>query len=285
MKFEEYSILLSGPCKLCNGKRYIEKDNQQEICKCQLRALIHYRHDQLPVDLRYKEWGDYTGDNVKKSKEIKVRNWEKCRCLAFAYCFSKESISEINDCNISLGSIQQILKKRISKSKIIKRKKEGANIAFFGDDDTGKTLLAALVAKEIIYASVLLGDLDFKWLPFSTLINALNFDRPNYSLIDEVSCVDFLVLDNVYVPQQGNYMKNFLDELFHDRRTKRLPIILTGTHAVADSNAKTKTRGDLLLDSRQAVGDEFYRLLNSENTQKINLQKEKIVTDDVEGDG
>ena len=172
------------------------------------------------------------------------------------YCFSESKIEKIHHCKFDNSLIESILEKHISLSKIKNRRNEGANIAFFGDDDTGKTLLASLVAKEIIYSSVLLSDFDFRWISFNTLINALSFDRTDYALFDDVSCVDFLILDNVYIPQQGNYMKNILDDIFHERITKKMPILITGQN----------------ITNRKMLGDEFFRILNSNNTRKVILE-------------
>jgi len=260
LPFEEFSFKFSKTCKKCNGKKYLVENDEITECSCQLKALIDYKISLIPVDSDFRslDWDDYTGDTVREGKEHRVLNWQQARNLAFEYCFSKDSILKIglDETKVSSEIIEKIINKRFSNSKILNRMKEGANLVLFGDSFSGKTLLAYLVTREVIGASVLLGDFDVKWVSFNTLINSLGFDRVNHQLIDEISYVDFLILDNVYIPQQGNYMKNILDDIFHERITKKMPILITGQN----------------ITNRKMLGDEFFRILNSNNTRKVILE-------------
>jgi len=277
LSFDEHATRFAENCKECRGKRYVLENNKHVVCKCFLNAVIQHRLDQIPIDFRYKEWLDYVGI-TDDGKDIHNSNWKEARAITFAYCFSKRTIKNIEEINyedIDQNFINKKIRHRASNSKILFRKNEGANLAIFGDEMTGKTLLASLVAKEIIYASVLLGNFDFKWLSFNTLINSISFDRINYDLVDEITCVDFLVLDNAYIPQQGNYMKNVLDEIFYDRLMGKMPTIITGSSGMENSEHFKKKDQYSGITARQAMGDEFYRLLNSSNTQKIVLKMGK----------
>jgi len=283
LSFNEHASEFAKNCQRCHGRTYLLENGKYVVCQCQLQAQIQHRREQIPKDFRYLKWLDYTGDTViGNGKHVHVINWQESRNTAFRYCFSKKPINKIVDGGKLLPNkednkvIEDTIEKRISKSKILKRKEEGANLAIFGVEATGKTLIAALIAQEIIYASVLLGDFDFKWLSFNTLINSISFNRVNYELIDEVSYVDFLVLDNVYIPQQGNYMKNILDEIFYDRLMNKMPTILTAEAGTENSEHFKKKDQYSGTTARQAVGDEFYRLLNSSNTQKIVLKISQI---------
>jgi len=265
LSFDEHAAYFAEHCDKCQGKRFVIEEEKRVICSCQSKALVKHRYDQIPTDLKNKDWEDYTGDFIQNNKEIRVVNWKESRDIAFGYCFSKKSINQLSKCELNLDKIKEILERRFSRSRIKKRYDDGSNLAILGNSFTGKTLLAALVAKEIIYASVLLIDKDVKWVSFNSLINSLSFNRVDYDLIDEISYVDFLILDNVNAPKQGNYMKNVIDELFYNRINQNLPIIITGS---SDIN-----RDDY--PNRQALGDEFYRFLNSAKTQKIILQQSK----------
>ena len=262
MSFEDFSKQFAEQCKICGKKGHNRLGNKIVVCQCQLRAIIKYRCETLPVSLKDLEWIDYTGSSPVNGNVVDIANWQQGRDISLAYCFSDKSVSHLSGCSYSMAEVKDFIKHRISNSKIINRLKEGANLVLLGEDSTGKTLLASLIAKEVIYASVLLMNMNVKWTSFNTLINAMNFDRMDFSLLEDLIITDFLFLDNVYRPHQGDYRKNAIDELFHERLNNKKPTIITGTRPIGDSYS----------NNRQALGDEFYRMLNSSYTAKIVLE-------------
>lgn len=264
MTFEDFAIESSQNCTKCKGRRYVEEENKMVICSCQLKALIKFRYEEIPVSKNIKEtdWQDYTG-NVIDSESI-VSNWKQSRDISFGYCFSDLPADKISKCNYDIDDIMYYVKHRISKSRIEERLNEGASLFIMGEESSGKTLLASLVAREIVLASVLKKNIYFKWISFHSLINALSFDRVDYAFFDDIAYTnDFLVLDNIFIPKQRNFMHNMLDELFYERFNKKKPIIVTG---------------NLLSDEpfvREKLGNEIFRIYNSSKTNKIKLVLEK----------
>jgi DNA replication protein DnaC len=264
MNFEDYAIEYSRKCNRCSGRRYVEEKEKMVICPCQLKALIKYRYDEIPVSAKTKEldWTDFTG--LIADKYMNVSNWKKSRDIAFGYCFSEKRAEELNMCDYSNDDIEDLMKHRISKSKIQDRLNEGSNLFIMGEEYSGKTLLASLIAREIVFYSVLKKDIYFKWISFHSLINALSFNRIDYAFFDDITYTnDFLVLDNVFIPKQRNFMYNMLDELFYERSNKKKPIIVTGPFLNDDPI------------TREKLGNEIFRIYNNHKTNKIKLTLEK----------
>lgn len=264
MKFEEFSTEFANKCDKCNGKKYIYEGENRYTCHCQLKALAKYRYELIPIDsvLRTFDWTDY---NVHTPSNKTILNWQHVRDTALGYCFSPKSISDISKCEFDIDDVEYYIKHRITKSQIIERLNEGANLAILGEDFTGKTFLASLIAREVVYASVFISNFDFRWISFNSLINSLSFDKSNNELVDDLLYTnDFLVLDNVSIPKQASYKLNVLNELFYERLNNRKPVIITGSKLLESSDYKL----------REQLGDDFFRLFNSDRTVKISLNVE-----------
>lgn len=267
MSFEDYASEFGSTCKKCNGKRVFFENDKTLLCFCQLKASIKFKYDSMPIEnvVKKLDWDDYLGDTFIENQKIKIHGWQDARDKALGYCFSSYPISRVHQAKYTADSIKECMKSRISLSKIPNRLREGANLVILGEDATGKTFLASLIAKEIIYASVLLKDMYVKWISFSKLISSLCFNRIDYDLVDDLSFAnDFLILDHVHRPAQGNYQKNILDEIFSERIANNRPTIITGSYGL-DEYDETMLR--------DIFSDGFFRLLNHNLTAKIKVKR------------
>jgi len=129
----------------------------------------------------------------------------------------------------------------------------GKSIVFMGGKDSGKTVLATLILREIINKT--LGDVLF--VPFSQLIVESNVylqdDIKNFT--EKYTSPLALCIDDIDVRNTSEKLKEYLDHILTFRRLNLLPTIITSV-------------GDFK-DIRKTCGDPVYRLLSDNKIYKI----------------
>lgn len=259
MRIEDYYKEEANKCKKCKGK-ISQKDKR---CVCQRIALSRFRWDQLPIHSVYRslDWLDF---GKRHKTQLSPEIFTKARDMAFAYCFSKKGINEIRMCQVSDENISNILEtRRFKQLQLRKRFEDGYNLVILGEEGAGKSLLASLVAREIIHSSSFIKDMVLKWVPFYELLAKLDF---HYKLVDFSDDLtygsDFLIIDDVHNPP-GAINPLLIDEIIGTRLSNDFPTIVTIRNGV----------------NVRFAGNELFRLINDPNTILIKLFESKIIND------
>ncbi len=119
---------------------------------------------------------------------------------------------------------------------LVVHKNQGRNVIIVGGKNTGKTLLAALILKEVANASSIFKlNIDFKWLKASELVNASRWDNSksvDHEFLDNLNNIDFLVIDGIDVYRTGHNTPPdtvSMDVLFSYRYLASCPTIVICT--------------------------------------------------------
>lgn len=273
--FEEISAFYANKCPDCRGSKRIKVLGIWTACSCQYTATICFRFEQIPItpaSLKYKTWSDFTGEikDLNKKGELEVIGQldpalaVAAKKKAMMYCFGSSDPKVVEDRQKNLIIHQHV--------------NDGQNVIIIGNRQTGRSLLANLILKEVVYATALNNlSLDFRWLKASELLHAARWDDAksiNHSWLDEMAMVDFLVLDGVDVPKQGYGHTGradliALDVFFRERRSDLHPTIVVCSDEFW-SCVKSRQYIDLVYRS---WGDEFVDLVTAASNVIIPLQK------------
>jgi len=212
-------------CDICQGRKEISHNGVRTACYCQLKATVKFRFEQLPIvppELKQKTWSDFTGlirsdDKVVSSLDPSMA--EKAKQAAFSYCFGSDD--------------QSLLENRKKNLVVHKHREDGASIVIAGGRNSGRTLLASLVMKEIAAATLLFDPMiTFQWVLSSNLIDATRWDNnreKDHDFLDEIGEYDFLTVDGVDIPKRGHNTPSdivTMDRFFSKRALKKRPNIL-----------------------------------------------------------
>jgi len=208
------------------------RDNGWTACGCQHLAAVKWRFEQIklkPSGLKYYNWSDFNGslrtrypngrtevigciEGMNENTAAMVA--QRARSQAMCYCFDTD--------DINLVSTRE---ERQKHSLIHEKSVCGGNVVIAGGNRSGKSLLAALILKEVVRASIDSGkDYTFGWVEGSVLVDAAySFGKYiDFEQLDEWAEVNFLVIDNFDV---SNNKVVDLDQLFYRRSS--LPTIVT----------------------------------------------------------
>ena len=161
------------------------------------------------------------------------------------------------------------MEKKVKLAFIILKKGRGeSDEARVVRQQVGKTMLAAVVMKEILKRRYFRGhDADtYEWVPFGTLKSlALERDNPE---IGEYQTCDWLVVDDIVRGDRGsenmrNYSFSRLDSVFTTRMKYRLPTILVFQFNVIQEP-----------DLSSVVGAGMAMIVRDSNTIQVNLDVE-----------
>ena len=125
-------------------------------------------------------------------------------------------------------------------------KEKGKGILFLGNCGTGKTFLAACIANELINQgfSVLMTN-------FSRLVNiifGLKEGKQNY--IDSLNSYDLLIIDDLGVERQSEYVAEIVQNIVDSRYRAGLPLIITTNLTPKDFSAESSDIAKSRLYSR-----------------------------------
>lgn len=273
--FEEFAKESAAACPRCKGDHYVERDGTFSVCPCQVNALLRFRFEQLPIDrtVRVRTWEDWDGyvrlregDSLfdENGHELVVNHSWLISQVAFHYCFGDTPLAKLAAWN-SGGSLESKIDREKSVSgrpgslRIDKRISEGANLAIMGDPQSGKTFLASLIAKECVYSSVLVRDIEIMWVSRARLENAIEFKQRDQAYISSlIYQPDVLFIDGLReLPGKAAYQVPLLDDLFESRLSQGRPIIVTGHRE--------------LVEHPEKLGEGFAGFMRSERTIVLEL--------------
>ena len=125
-------------------------------------------------------------------------------------------------------------------------KEKGKGILYLGNCGTGKTFLAACIANELINQgfSVLMTN-------FSRLVNiifGLKEGKQNY--IDSLNSYDLLIIDDLGVERQSEYVAEIVQNIVDSRYRAGLPLIITTNLTPKDFSAESSDVAKSRLYSR-----------------------------------
>lgn len=269
----------ASTCKLCKGAQSIvDADDIRRECSCQKLARQKWRLEQVkirPDSLKYKNWSDFNG-TIEANGEIignlTIESALSGRDKAFRYCFGS-------------SYDLKLLQKRSLHLRVQKHVFDGQNIVITGDSGSGKSLLSVLILKEVICASSLLSNsLDYRWVEAYNLIDGARWSSLGsaqkgieYDYLDHLSGLDFLFLEGVGIQTRGHNSPPdhfVLDKLFGNRRSMRLPTILTCSKDLWKLVMGRNPRG--CDEVHKIYGNQFLEILRDPNNVTIDLERENV---------
>jgi DNA replication protein DnaC len=278
LTYQNYCDYYASKCSICESRKRILKNNIWTCCSCQYTATIKWRFEQIeihPESLKYKNWADFTGEIKGTNKEtgkleilghLSVPTFMGAKQKAMEYCFGSSDIKVLED-----------KKKYLS---VHKHCMDGQNIVIAGRRNTGRTLLAVLVLKEVVNASCFFNlNLEFKWIKSSDLIDAARWDNSksiDHVFLDSLYDIHFLVIDGVDIYRGGHNTPPdtiSLNVLFNYRRKMAYPTIIICSDVFLNSILHAKY-GD---EVSRPWGEEFYSLITNPSNVTIEMEREEIV--------
>ena len=271
LTYTNYCDYFAKKCPKCNGAKKILIHHGEDdtvgtwnACGCQFIASTKWRYDQIPLPshLKGKTWEDFRGIVVENGKEVDLAcSFTEAKEKALEYCFGSGDPSVIKDRVNSL-----VVQDRTN------------NVVISGGQRTGKTLLVALILKEVVYASVLKRiNLAFKYVKNSELLDKSRWDnnkQVDHEFLADLAELDFLVLDGINDPAGHTTPPDLisLDGLFSARHLSGAPTIF-----VCSDTFKLKLFSENKYE-RDAIikkfGEEYYSSLTNSENVFIDLQRE-----------
>lgn len=231
-------------------------------CGCQFIASAKWRYDQIPLPphLKNKNWEDFIG-LVPDTEIVLSDGFGRERAKAIKYCFDTEDISAVSN-----------------REKFLVVHNRTNNVVISGGPRTGKTMLVALIIKEVVYASILNGiNLSFRYIKNSELLEKSRWDNNkvvDHEFLSDLTELNFLVIDGISDPFGHTTPPDIisLDRLFGDRQSLGRPTIF-----VCSDIFKAKLFSDNQYERDnilKKLGEEFYSSITNSNNIFIDLQVE-----------
>lgn len=274
LEYADYREYYAHDCQICNGNQLVIEDDVRKECICQKKARRKYRLEQIdiyPGELKYKDWVDFTGVITKQDQvvgHLKIDSAISARDKAFQYCYG-------------VPFNKNIISSRYKHLKIQEHLYDGQNIVISGDDRTGRSLLGAIICKEVANATVVLNrDLDYRWVKFYDILNAARWvydqqhHKPvNHNYLDMLAGLDFLFIDGIDLQRGGkNYPADHIamDSLFGSRTMFNLPTVLITSKKILKMFNVVGGQDQLA----STFGFEFMQMFRKDDTIVIELVKD-----------
>ncbi len=280
LSYEGLQFHYAHDCQLCKGAQsVVDADDIRRECLCQKLARQKWRLEQVkirPNSLKYKDWSDFNGAIESNGEIVGSLTTESAlsgRDKAFHYCFG--SSFDLN-----------LLKNKSSHLYVQNHVSDGQNIIITGDSGSGKSLLAVLILKEVICASAFLPhSLDYRWVEGFDLIDAARWTSGSgnsgkgvdHDYLDHIAGLDFLFLEGVGLQAWGhNYPPDHfaLDKLFGNRRSMRLPTVMTCSIELWKLAMGRNPSGHT--EVHRVYGNQFLEILRDSSNIVIDLEKENV---------
>ena len=270
LSYDDIHIYYANKCSICKGKKRVFYDEVWTVCGCQHIATARWRLEQIqvyPDNLKYKDWSDFTG--LIKDKSTTVGRLNPASALeaknkAMKYCFGSDDPNAVKD--------------RRNTLKVQDHISDGQNVIIAGGRGSGRSLLACLILKEVIYATSYFNlRLDYKWIKANSLISAARWDgeRPiNHDFLDDIQAQHFLVVDGIDLPQGGHNNPPdmvALNLMFYYRKLYQHPTIIVCSDTFWAAVTEQKYEQGLI----KRWGEEFFELINDPGNLVIELIKEE----------
>lgn len=261
----DYCEYYARHCKICKGAKRVQINGVWTACVCQNTATLKYRFEQFevsPADLKYKTWNDFTG--VDGNNVLTRNSFIRAKSKALEYCFGSPDLK-----------LTQDRKKNLV---VQNHCHDGQNVIIAGGQGTGKTLVAALIIKEVAHACRIHNlNIGFKCIKSVFLQDAARWDSQSKSIdqvsLDDWSEVDFLVIDEVDLDSWGHTTPPdliSLNVLFSTRTIRGLPTIVICSDDFW-RGIKTYRRID---DIFNRWGRDFVSMLRNPSNMVIELEME-----------
>lgn len=263
----DYCAYYASKCKVCNGEKFVEVKGIPTQCLCQHSAELKFKFEQFevdPPDLKYKSWDDFNGF-LDGRQVISTESWLSAKQKAIQYCFG--------------SSDPNVIKDRKANLVVQNHRHDGQNVIIVGNKGSGRTLIAALIIKEVAHACRIHDlDLSFKCLKAYDLFVAARWDNErsvDYSLLEELD-VDFLVIDEVeLMPPKGHHTNppdyNTMNSLFGNRVRYKMPTIVICSQSFWSQVSHPKFTEDI---STQ-WGKPFVAIMNNPQNVVIKIDKKE----------
>ncbi len=239
-------------------------------CGCQELATLRWHLEQVqvyPDSVKYKDWPDFTGlitdKNAKTSGRLIPSSALEAKNKAIEYCFGSSNPEAVKDRRKNL-----IIHKHLS---------SGKNVIIVGGRNTGRSLLACLILKEVIYATSFLNlKLQYKWMKASNILSDARWDNEkpiDHASLDDIAQQHFLVVDDVDVPHGGHNNPPdmvAMNVLFYERKIRQYPHIIVCSDVFWEAASNPARAGHVIKN----WGHEFLGVLNNPHNVIIELVKE-----------
>lgn len=271
LSYEDYKRYHASKCKICKGAERVQKGGIWVACGCQHVASVKWDYDQIkiyPENIKYKTWDDFIGIDDKGAK-LTDQSFVDAKEKALRYCFDRADPS--------------VTKDRAKHSIILRHCQDAQNVVIVGGPHSGKTLVATLILKEVIFAAAMKQTgITFRWVRSPEIIDAARWDGSisgtsktiDRDLLEDLAEVHFLFIDGLDLrPERGDHRfppdMLSLNTLF-SRRLEKSPTILICSDQFWKA-ASTPGHSDLI---REQWGDDFSALLGDPRNLVIELRKE-----------
>lgn len=269
----DYCDYYASKCKKCNGAKRVRVDKGWVSCHCQHVATLKYRFEQFeiyPPTLKYKSWTDFCGYSDGGNQRLTPASFVEAKSKAFAYCFGSGHLPQ---------NYENILKERSKHLIVHKHCRDGQNVVIVGDRGSGRTLIAALIIKEVAHACMIKNlDIGFKYINANDILSAARWDNSksiDHDFLNEICDTEFLVIDQIDLPPPRGHHTNppdcvAINKLFADRVLFCYPTI-----AICSTSFWSQIMNPRYMESVvEQWGREFVSLLKHENNVVVELCKE-----------
>jgi hypothetical protein len=218
-------------CRFCKGLGYTpDKDGKAVICACakKTRYANIFSSCGIPPKYHFKNLDDNVWyphqDYQHRDIDEKSKN-KKAFIKAFA-------IKYINVIPALCAITPMPFKLKINNVTV----REVVNVLFSGSRNTGKSLMAAIIAQEVIKKG--LRTHYFDWLDLKVVLKDFDQKETHMDIIHKFESYDLIIIDNVGGDDDDSkkispYLVEKMDQIFNARKNANKPTLL-----VCDNNYK-----------------------------------------------